>query len=232
MNLKTIYQTCRAISCRVGYGSTTLAGLTAVDTTTFVSHSAFNRTTLDNDIAIVFLPFASRIVFSDAVRAIALPTAAPTTGLEGSLGGFGYTQANAEAFSDTLVVASLVTVDNAVCTARFSSIPFTTHFCANGRDSVIPGLISNICSGDNGAGFYTGDGMITTTTTTTTTTLPPDEEGIDPPDEETEAEEGTQPDEGTENGTENETEAENQVLQIKTTNDESVSEQVEPTLVK
>lgn len=177
---------------------------------TFVSHAGFNRTTLDNDIAIIFLPFADRITFSDSVRAIALPTAAPGAALEGSLGGFGFTQANAEAFSDTLLVANLVTADNSVCTARFARIPFTTHFCANGRDSIIPGLISNICSGDHGAGFYTGDGMITTTTT-------PE------PVEEEEEEEGEEEEEEEEEGGE--------VLQLNA-DDASVSEQVEPTLVK
>lgn len=160
----------------------------------------------------IFLPFANRIVFSDSVRAISLPTAAPGAALEGSLGGFGYTKSNAESVSDTLLVASLVTVENSVCTDRFSRIPFTTHFCANGRESIIPGLISNICAGDNGAGFYTGDGMITTTTTTTTTPDPEDENG-----------------EGGEGGAGDNDDDEDEILQL---NDESVSEQVEPTLVK
>lgn len=91
-----------------------------------------------------------------------MPTSAPATALEGSLGGFGYTRANADAFSSTLMVANLVTADNAVCTARFPTIPFTTQFCVNGRSSSInPDMTSNICGGDNGAGFYTGDGMLT-----------------------------------------------------------------------
>lgn len=94
---------------------------------------------MDNDIAIVFLAADQSITFSDAVRPIALPTAAPATGLVGSLAGWGYTAANAESFSDTLLVANLVTADNSVCTGRFSDLTFTTQFCANGGEAVIPG---------------------------------------------------------------------------------------------
>lgn len=137
---------------------------------------------MDNDIAIVFLPFASRIVFSDAVRAIALPTAAPGTDVAGSLGGFGFTESNGAEFSQTLLIASLITADVAVCTERWPTLTFETQVCANGAPNPqIPSLISNICAGDTGAGLYTGDGMITTTTTTTTTTTlePSEEEGVE-----------------------------------------------------
>ncbi|XP_037025240.1 trypsin, alkaline A-like [Bradysia coprophila] len=184
-----------ATSVRVGYGSTSLTSLTAITTTSFVAHAAFNRTTMENDIAIVFLPFANRIEFSDAVRAIALPTAAPGIDLAGSLGGFGFTESNGVDWSDTLLVASLITVDNAICTERWPSLTMENQFCANGAPSpVIPSLITNICAGDYGAGFYTGDGFITTTTTTTTTTEDPGEEEIievEPaPEEDVETEDG------------------------------------------
>ncbi|KAJ6647735.1 Chymotrypsin BII, partial [Pseudolycoriella hygida] len=66
-----------AVSVLIGYGGTTFATLTRVTSPNFFIHSAFNRTTLDNDIAIVVIPMASRIVFSDAVRAISLPSGAP-----------------------------------------------------------------------------------------------------------------------------------------------------------
>lgn len=208
----------RAIRCRIGYGNTVLQSTTRVETSTIVSHSAFNATTLDNDIAIIFLP--TRITFTELVRAIALPSSAPPgAGTVGSLAGFGFTSANADAFSENLMIANLEVAANTVCSDRFGEqIPFTNHFCAIGGPASIPTLRSNICSGDNGAGFYTGDGFIPTTTTTTTTTT------VEP--ETTEAETVFDVDEYDENNSN-----EDEILEDDD-EDETQVEPVEPTLVK
>lgn len=147
----------------MGYGGSRLGDLTMVLATTMSLHPLFNRITLDNDIAIIFLPLIDSIPeWTDDVRPIALPTA-PAGTPTGSLAGYGFTSSNADSFSETLFVAGLIGTDIATCTDRFPRIPFTTQFCAIGRSNeLMPALISNICSGDNGAGFYTGEGMITT----------------------------------------------------------------------
>lgn len=139
---------------QIGYGSTNLLNLAVAIPNQVIFHPQYIPQTLQNDIAILALPFGTtwQPQFNVAPIRIADNTILPTIGLIGTVTGFGYTFPNEGFPSITLRFAQLTTAIDATCSANIWMTP--SHFCAVSQ----PGFPSNVCEGDAGGGYFFWDG--------------------------------------------------------------------------
>ncbi|XP_053683489.1 collagenase-like [Sabethes cyaneus] len=142
----------------VGVGSHILAQLTMTTSTTAIAHPNFN-TNRANDIGIITLP--TPLIFTPTVAPIMLPAGQelPLENEQGTIVGFGFTTAQSTGQSSTLMRSFQRVINDVRCQQLYQNIILPNHFCA--EDTV---EMSNICSGDVGAGFVTevrGNPMLT-----------------------------------------------------------------------
>lgn len=134
-----------------GVGSPSRHNLTFIKSRNSVCHPFFNRSNLQNNIAIITLETSVKI--SDKIKPIAVPsynTRVPFPFEEGIITGFGLIDAAASIFSSQLLRAFHRVLTNSECTIRFPHMvgQMAHNFCARDHHAV-----TNICGGDQGSAF-------------------------------------------------------------------------------
>lgn len=139
---------------QIGYGNTNLLALATAIPNQIIVHPQYIPQTLQNDIAILAIPFGTTWLpqYNVVPIRIAVSTFLPTIGQLGTVTGFGYTFPNEGFPSLTLRFALLTTVADASCSPNAFVTP--SHFCAVSQ----PGTPSNVCDGDGGGGYFFWDG--------------------------------------------------------------------------
>lgn len=112
-----------------------------------MAHSEFDPKTLENDIAIIFLPLLVDKFYVDPMLKIGGRSDVPVTGtrLAAAVVGHGQTSPTIKEMSRIPYFANLTT-DGITNTCNKTT---PTHFCAQGRS------LGVLCSGDTGSGIFT-----------------------------------------------------------------------------
>ncbi|XP_018324938.1 brachyurin-like, partial [Agrilus planipennis] len=117
-----------------------------IPTSNFTMHEEFNNDTLENDLAMVYLPTPA--ILNQYVRPIALPSRADASnsfvGYEAIASGWGYDSDNATAVSNVLRYVNVSIIANDVCNITFAEYITDSVICSGGTGK------KGLCYGDSG----------------------------------------------------------------------------------
>ncbi|KAJ3657790.1 hypothetical protein Zmor_009570 [Zophobas morio] len=144
---------------KIALGSNSLVGVdpdrVVIDTVQYILHENYNSNTLDNDIALVMLPYA--VTFNDKIQPVALSSGTLSDGTTATVSGWGLTSDSASEPSTSLNYISLTTISNSNCNRVYGELP-TGAVCAQRTTSIV----QSTCEGDSGGPFvtYTSSGPL------------------------------------------------------------------------
>lgn len=111
-----------------------------------IYHSGYNKNTKENDVGLIIL--AENLIYSDVVQPIPLAKAYPTTGIHGTVTGWGKKDEESETLTNLLQEVDVQIVDRIACGAKYITKDYTITeqmVCAGvdagGKDA---------CQGDSG----------------------------------------------------------------------------------